>query len=316
MKTRVVFMGTPDFACGILTALSQLDFIELVGVVSQPDKKVGRQQKIRMTPVHALAEELHIPVFQPEKIRTDYQPLLDMKPQLIVTCAYGQMVPEVVLNAPEHGCINVHASLLPKYRGGSPIHTAIIEGETESGVTIMQMVKKMDAGDMFAVKRVPIHREDTTEILHDRLMEAGSTLIKEMLQDYIAGKVKGVPQDESQVTYAWNISKQQEQIDFSQDGLRIYNQMRGLISWPVGYGIIEGQKMKFWSVSYREKNSGKPSGTVLGFDEEGMLVAAGEATIAVRELQMEGKKRVSARDFHNGKGKTLIGHCFEAVNKE
>ena len=150
MKTRVLFMGTPDFACGILQALAELPFVELVGVVSQPDKKVGRQQKLQPTPVHALAQQMALPVLQPEKIRTEYAEVLALNPELIVTCAYGQMVPEAVLNAPKYGCINVHASLLPKYRGGSPMHTAIIQGETESGVTIMQMVKKMDAGDMLA----------------------------------------------------------------------------------------------------------------------------------------------------------------------
>lgn len=306
-------MGTPEFACGILQALTQLPFVELVGVVSQPDKKVGRQQKLQMTPVHALAEQLGLPVLQPQKIRTDYAEVLDLQPELIVTCAYGQMVPEAVLNAPKHGCINVHASLLPKYRGGSPIHTAIIQGETESGVTIMQMVKKMDAGDMLAVKKVAIDEEDTTEMLHDKLQAAGSALLKECLLDYLEGRITPIAQDETQVSFAWNITKEQEQIDFSQTGRQIYNQIRGLISWPVGYGVIAGQKMKFWGVRYREDETEQPSGTILGFDEMGMLVAAGGAMIVITELQMEGKKRVSAKDFYNGKGKQLIGCRFESV---
>ncbi|MCH1940569.1 methionyl-tRNA formyltransferase [Holdemania massiliensis] len=313
MKTRVLFMGTPEFACGILQALTQLPFVELVGVVSQPDKKVGRQQKLQMTPVHALAEQLGLPVLQPQKIRTDYAEVLDLQPELIVTCAYGQMVPEAVLNAPKHGCINVHASLLPKYRGGSPIHTAIIQGETESGVTIMQMVKKMDAGDMLAVKKVAIDEEDTTEMLHDKLQAAGSALLKECLLDYLEGRITPIAQDETQVSFAWNITKEQEQIDFSQTGRQIYNQIRGLISWPVGYGVIAGQKMKFWGVRYREDKTEQPSGTILGFDEMGMLVAAGGVMIVITELQMEGKKRVGAKDFYNGKGKQLIGCRFESV---
>ena len=313
MKTRVLFMGTPDFACGILQALAELPFVELVGVVSQPDKKVGRQQKLQPTPVHALAQQMALPVLQPEKIRTEYAEVLALNPELIVTCAYGQMVPEAVLNAPKYGCINVHASLLPKYRGGSPMHTAIIQGETESGVTIMQMVKKMDAGDMLAVKKVAIEAEDTTEVLHDKLMAAGAALLKECLLDYIEGRITPVPQDEAQVSFAWNITKEQERIDFSKSGWQIYNQIRGLISWPVGYGVIAGQKMKFWGVRYREEKSGKPSGTILGFDETGMQVAAGEGMLIVTELQMEGKKRVSARDFYNGKGKQLIGCQFEAL---
>lgn len=307
-------MGTPDFACGILRALSQLPFIELAGVVSQPDKKVGRQQKIQMTPVHALAQELGLTVLQPESIRTDYAQILDLKPQLIVTCAYGQMLPEAVLTAPEHGCINVHASLLPKYRGGSPIHTAIIRGETETGVTIVQMVKKMDAGSMLAKKTVQIDETDTTEILHDKLMAAGSELIQEMLEAYLEGKIMPEPQDEAQVCFAWNISKAQEQIDFSKSGREIYNQIRGLISWPVGYGILDGLKIKFWGVRYRESNSTQASGTILGFDQEGMEVAAGEGIVVITELQPEGKKRITAGDFYNGRGKQLIGKAFEAVS--
>lgn len=314
MKTRVLFMGTPEFACGILQALTQLPFVELVGVVSQPDKKVGRQQKLQMTPVHALAEQLGLPVMQPQKIRTDYAEVLDLHPELIVTCAYGQMVPEAVLNAPKHGCINVHASLLPKYRGGSPIHTAIIQGELESGVTIMQMVKKMDAGDMLAVRKVAIDEADTTEMLHDKLQVAGADLLKECLLDYLEGRITPIAQDETQVSFAWNITKEQEQIDFSKTGRQIYNQIRGLISWPVGYGVIAGQKMKFWGVRYREDKTEQPSGTILGFDGMGMLVAAGGAMIVITELQMEGKKRVSAKDFYNGKGKQLIGCRFEPVS--
>ena len=312
MRTRIVFMGTPDFACGILKALSEMP-IELVGVVSQPDKKVGRQQQLRKTPVHQLAEELHVPLLQPQKIRTEYEEVLALRPDLIVTCAYGQMIGEEVLQAPRYGCINVHASLLPQYRGGAPIHTAIINGETETGVTIQRMVKKMDAGDILAMKKVPIEWEDTTEILHDKLMVAGAELLKEMLMEYLAGNLVPVAQDERQVSFAWNIQPWQEQIDFSKSGKEIYNQIRGLISWPVGYGRAEGQKLKFWGVRFRPQSSGQSSGTIVGFDEEGMVVAAGDQSVVITELQPEGKKRMSARDFYNGKGREWIGRRFEPV---
>lgn len=314
MKPRVVFMGTPDFACAILDSLMKCP-VEVVGVVSQPDKKVGRDQQIRETPVHKRANEYLIPVVQPEKIKLDFQAVLDFQPDLIVTCAYGQLVPQEVLDCPKYGCINVHASLLPKYRGGAPIHYAIIKGESQSGVTLMQMVKKMDAGDCIATKTVDIGPNDTTEILHDRLMEAGSCLLQESLMDYLNGKIIPVAQNEKEVSFAWNITKEQEQIDFSKSAHEIYNQIRGLISWPVGYGIVNKQKMKFWAAQLQSQTTNQISGTILGFNEQGMQVAAGGQVLTLSEIQLEGKKRISAKEFYHGKGKTLLGFVFEQVSK-
>lgn len=303
-------MGTPDFACGILNQLLKED-LDLVLVVSQPDKKVGRQQLLSWTPVKKLALEHNLEVFQPESIKTDYQPVLDAGLDLIVTCAYGQFIPEAVLNAPKLGCINVHGSLLPKYRGGAPIHKAIINGETTSGITIVKMVKKMDAGDMISKIEVPIEFTDTTEILHDKLMNAGALLLHETLPSIFDGTAASIPQNHDEATFAWNISKEEEFIDFSWEPLRIYNTIRGLISWPVGHGIIDGKSMKFHAVRYLDKKSELPSGTVLGLVDKALAISMEEAILLIDCLQMEGKKKMNAVDFMNGQGKALIGHCFK-----
>lgn len=303
-------MGTPDFACGILNQLLKED-LDLVLVVSQPDKKVGRQQLLSFTPVKKLALEHNLEVFQPESIKTDYQPVLDAGLDLIVTCAYGQFIPEAVLNAPKLGCINVHGSLLPKYRGGAPIHKAIINGETTSGITIVKMVKKMDAGDMISKIEVPIEFTDTTEILYDKLMNAGALLLHETLPSIFAGTAASIPQNHDEATFAWNISKEEEFIDFSWEPLRIYNTIRGLISWPVGHGIIDGKSMKFHAVRYLDKKSEQPSGTVLGLVDKALAISMEEAILLIDCLQMEGKKKMNAVDFMNGQGKALIGHCFK-----
>ncbi len=303
-------MGTPDFACGILNQLLKED-IDLVLVVSQPDKKVGRQQLLSPTPIKKLALEHHLEVFQPESIKNDYQPILDADLDLIVTCAYGQFIPDAVLNAPKLGCINVHGSLLPKYRGGAPIHKAIINGEEKSGITIVKMVKKMDAGDMISKIEVPIEFTDTTEILHDKLMNAGAKLLHETLPSIFDGTASCIPQDHEAATFAWNISKEEEFIDFAWEPLRIYNTIRGLISWPVGHGIIDGKSMKFHAVRYLNKASDKPSGTVIGLMDKALVISMNKAILLVDCLQMEGKKKMSATDFMNGQGKSFIGHCFE-----
>ncbi len=303
-------MGTPEFACGILNQLLQED-IEIALVVSQPDKKVGRQQLLRATPVKELAVKNNLNVFQPDSIKTDFQPVLDANLDLIVTCAYGQFIPDEVLNAPKLGCINVHASLLPKYRGGAPIHKAIIEGESKTGITIVKMVKKMDAGDMVAKVEVPIEFTDTTEILHDKLMNAGAKLLHETLPDIFNGHALSIPQNHEEATFAWNISKEEEFIDFSWDSLKIYNTIRGLISWPVGYGILEGKIIKFHAVRYLDRKCDKPSGTVLGLMDNAFAVSLGKAILLIDVLQLEGKKKMNAIDFMNGHGKELIGKCFQ-----
>lgn len=312
--TRVVFMGTPEFACSILQTLVDEKY-NVVAVVSQPDKKVGRAQVLTPTPVKKLALEYHIPVIQPISIKNDYQEVLSYGPDLIVTCAYGQLIPEVVLNYPKYGCVNVHASLLPRLRGGAPIHKAIMYGEDKTGVTLMYMVKKMDAGDMLAKRETPVLEEDTVGSLHDRLMSLGGAIVREELPRLIKGELVREPQIEEQATFAYNVSKEEEFVDFTKSHQEIYNHIRSLIPWPVSYGIVKGKKMKFWSVikGMAQSKDNVASGTIVGFEELGMKVKAGEGYIYIAEMQLEGKSKVKAKDFYNGAGKGLIGELFQNV---
>ena len=203
---KIVFMGTPKFAVPILEGL--IENYKVVGVVSQPDKEVGRNHKLQKTPIKELAESYDIPVFQPEKIKNDNEQIKTWKPDLIVTCAYGQIIPDEILTCAKYGAINVHASLLPKLRGGAPIHKAIMYGYPETGITIMRMVKKMDAGDILTQKSIIITQDDNLESLSDRLSKIGKELLLDTIPDLIAGKIKTIPQDESEVTYAYNVTRE------------------------------------------------------------------------------------------------------------
>ena len=209
MKVRVIFMGTPVFATAVLKSLIEENY-DVVAVVTQPDKPIGREQKMMPTPIKTLALSFDIPVLQPVKVRESVDEILAYQPDLIVTCAYGQMLPKRLLDTPQLGCINVHASLLPKYRGGAPIHKAVIDGESKTGISLMKMAVKMDAGPVFAQREVMIGLDDTTEVVHDRLMECASVLIKEDLGLVVDKKAIFVEQDETRVTFAYNITSDDE----------------------------------------------------------------------------------------------------------
>ncbi len=225
MKKRVIFMGTPEFSVHILNRLSTLE-CEIVGVISQPDRKVGRKQILTQTPVKTRALDLGYLVIQPEKIGDAFETIVQLKPDLIVTCAYGQFIPERLLKLPIFGSVNIHASLLPKYRGGAPIHMAIMQGETESGITLMRMVKKMDAGDILYQAKCPILITDTVQDLHDRLAVLGANLLEEHFKDLCQMNVPSTPQDESLVTYAYNITPEQEFVSFNRQTLVVYHHIR------------------------------------------------------------------------------------------
>ncbi len=309
-KLKVVFMGTPEFACGILQALIDEKY-NILAVVSQPDKRVGRKQELKNTPVKQVALNNNIKVIQPIKIKDEYEEILNLNPDIIITCAYGQMVPEIILNYPKYGCINVHASLLPKYRGGAPIHKVIINGEKETGVTIMKMVKKMDAGEMYLKDVVKIDDDDTTEILHDKLKKCGSELIKKFIPKFINGEIEGVKQNEEEATFAYNITRDEEFVSFKNRNVDvIYNQIRGLISWPIGYGIIDGKHIKFHEAKKINSKHSFENGKVISFDD-GMKIACDGGFICVLKLQLEGKSKMAYKDFENGIGKTLINKYFE-----
>ena len=308
---RIVFIGTPEFACPILQTIHDEGY-EVIAAVSQPDRPVGRKHIITPTPVHALADRLNIPVLQPEKLSREYQPVIDLEPDLIVTCAYGQFVPSALLAAPRYGCLNIHPSLLPKYRGGAPIHHAVWSGDEETGVCLMEMVKAMDAGKVYARKVLSIGPDETTAELSERLVEAGCALIREALPAYLRGELPGEEQDESGVVLARNISREDEQVHFSEEGIsELYNHVRALIDWPVAYGVLDGKRVKFLKARKEIREITGEPGTVLGFRDHAMEVACRGGVLRVLELQMEGKGKMSADAFANGAGRSLIGHRFE-----
>ena len=245
--TKIVFMGTPEFSVPILTMLHE-EGHTIVAVVTQPDRPVGRKRVLTPPPVKVEALRLGLPVIQPEKLTgsDELEEIIALEPDLIVTAAFGQILPKELLDAPQLGCINVHASLLPKYRGGAPIHQAIMDGETETGVTIMYMVEKLDAGDIISQVTVPISETDHTGSMFNALSVAGTKLLKETLPSILNGTNERIVQDESLVTFARNISREQERIDWSKGGKAIYDKIRGLHPWPVAYTVFQGENVKIW----------------------------------------------------------------------
>ena len=303
-------MGTPEFSVPVLEAL--IENYQVVGVVTQPDKEVGRHHEIKPTPVKEVALKNNILVLQPQRIKKEYQEFLVLKADLIVTCAYGQMIPKEILDAPKYGCINVHASLLPKLRGGAPIHRAIINNETRTGITIMYMVEKMDAGDILAQEETPILKEDNVGILHDRLSKMGAKLLIETIPDLINGKIKPIPQKEEEVTYAWNIKREEEKIDFNQRTIDIYNQIRGLNPWPGGYALLEGKVVKIYEARISDSFfTTKKNGEIGKIYEDGIGVSTKDGEIIITKLQPSGKRKMLAKEYLNGvHEEDLLGKVF------
>lgn len=312
-EIRIVFMGTPEFSVPVLEGL--IESYQVVGVVTQPDKEVGRKKEIRFSPVKETAIKNQIPVFQPQNIKKEYDEILNLKPDLIVTCAYGQIIPKVLLDFPKYRCINVHASLLPKLRGGAPIHKAIINNYLRTGITIMYMVEKMDAGDIIAQRETIIEKEDNVGTLHDRLSLMGKELLLETIPDLIKGKIKPIPQNEEEVTYAWNITREEEKIDFTKPTLDIYNQIRGLSPFPGSYAILDGKIVKIYASRISSSFfTTRKDGEIGKIYEDGIGVSTKDGEIIITELQFEGKKRMKVKDFlHGYDGEKLIG---KVLNEE
>jgi methionyl-tRNA formyltransferase len=297
---KIVFMGTPDFSVPVLRQLVE-DGYEVVGVVTQPDKPVGRKKEIKHTPVKEEALKHGLSVYQPIKLRENYEEILALKPDLVVTAAYGQILPNAVLEAPQYGCINVHASLLPKYRGGAPIHKSIIDGNDKTGITIMYMVEKLDAGDILTQVEVPIEEDDHVGTMHDKLSAAGAKLLSETIPMLAQEEINPVKQNEDHVSYAWNITREQEKIDWSKPGGQIYNHIRGLHPWPVAYTFLNGQPLKVWWGEKERTDLTAEHGTVIGIKDNGLQVATGDNTsIIITDLQISGKKRMLASDYLKG----------------
>ena len=309
---RIVFMGTPDFAVGVLQGLIDHYREDIVGVVSQPDKLVGRHQVLTNTPVKELALKYNIPVLQPTKIRVDYQGVLDLKPDLIVTCAYGQIIPSEILDAPKLGCINVHASLLPKLRGGAPIHKAIINDYKVTGVTIMYMDEGMDTGDMISKVEVPILDSDNLESLHDKLSIAGTKLLLETLPSIIEGTVSCEKQKEEDVTFAYNIKREEEHIDFSKTSREIFNLIRGLCPIPGANALLDGLEMKIYASMISLQSYSGICGEIVDVVKDGIVVQTGDGAIVLTEIKPFGKRRMDVSSYINGVGaENLIGKVFE-----
>ena len=303
---RVVFMGTPDFSVPILDAL--IKNYKVKAVVTQPDKQVGRSGRIAQPPVKIKALENNILVIQLDRIKEQYQEIIDLDPDLIVTCAYGQILPKELLDYPRLGCINVHASLLPKLRGGAPIHRAIIEGHSKSGVTIMYMAPGMDDGDIISQKEVEITDTDTASTLHDKLSKLGSKLLIETLPSIINSTNKRIPQELSKVTYAPIIKPNDEKIDFSKTSREVYNQIRGLNSFPGAYFMLEGRRFKVWeSIIVDEHFPTRLDGEIVKIYNEGIGVKTHNGVIVLTVIQPEGKARMKTRDYLNGLKESLVG---------
>ena len=316
--TKIVFMGTPDFSVPVLQRILKEGY-DVIAVVTQPDRPVGRKKVLTPPPVKVEALKHNIPVYQPEKIRERAQldEILALQPDLIVTAAFGQILPKELLDAPKLGCINVHASLLPELRGGAPIHYAILEGKKETGITIMYMAEKLDAGDILTQVVVPITEDDNVGTLHDKLSAAGSDLLSETLPKLIRGELTPIPQDDSKATFASNIKREQEKIDWSLDGETIYNKIRGLNPWPVAYTMLQGKVLKIWNSQKVVSNKEGQPGEIIGIEDDGFIVKTGN-NIAIKaiEIQPAGKKKMTSLDFLRGAGSQLtVGEKLGAENE-
>ena len=296
---KVVFMGTPEFAVPILKLL--IDEYDVVGVVTQPDRMVGRKRIITPPPVKELALEHNIKVFQPRKIKEDYQEILALAPDLIVTCAYGQILPEEILHFPKYGCINVHASLLPKLRGGAPIHHAIIDGYKETGITIMYMSKKMDQGDILTQVKTPILDDDTLGSLQYKLSEMAKDLLKSTIPLLIEDKIIPLKQNEEEATYGYNISREEERIDFTKSIEEVDRQVRGLNPVPGAYTTLNGKILKIYDIRFGDRYyPNTEDGTIVDFHHDGFSVVCGKKELVITDMALEGKRRCAAKDFLNG----------------
>ncbi|MFO7766161.1 MAG: methionyl-tRNA formyltransferase [Pelovirga sp.] len=299
-QIRTVFMGTPEFALPTLQGLLDAG-VNLVGVYTQPDRPKGRGKKMAASPVKELALTHQVPVFQPERLRKPeaVEELRQLAPDLIVVVAYGQILPKSVLEIPRFQCINVHASLLPKYRGAAPINKAIVDGETETGVTTMLMDVGLDTGAMLVTRRTPIGADETAGEVHDRLALLGREAMEETLRLLCAGQLTPQEQDDAASTYAPMMSREDGLIDWSRNARSIHNQVRGLDPWPGAYSYLDGQVLKIAGTRVDEEAAGFP-GEVLRADSSGITVACGQGALVIGELQLPGKKRLPARDFLSG----------------
>ena len=304
---KIVFMGTPDFAVGALKALREAGH-EITLVVTQPDKPKGRGKELSKSPVKLYAEEWNIPTFQPVKLRLpeNVEELRKVKADVFVVAAFGQILTKEVLEMPKYGCINIHASLLPMYRGAAPIHWAIINGEKEAGVTIMQMDEGLDTGDMLLKSAVPLAEDETADSLHDKLMNLGGNLIVEALSKLEDGSLTATPQPEGPLFYAKMLSKEMGNLDFTKDAEELERLVRGLNSWPGAYTFLQEKMLKILASYVKENESAGTPGEVISVNRDEFVIQCGKGSLAVTRVKPQAKKEMSVHDFLLG-NKITVG---------
>jgi methionyl-tRNA formyltransferase len=306
---RIVFMGTAELSCASLRSLLAAPGFQVVGVVTQPDRPKGRDLRLQATPVKALASSTGLPVLQPERARAEefIQQLRGLEPELIAVAAYGQLVPQSLLDLPRHGCLNVHTSLLPRYRGAAPIQWAILNDDKETGVTIMKMDAGLDTGPIVSQEKTPVREGDTAETLHDRLAQMGGELLVRTIPQFVAGKLQPRPQPAEGVVYARKIRKEDGHIDWRQPARAIWNRVRGLVPWPGSFtyfrAAVDGppQLLKLWQAEVVD--GAGPAGEILKADKNGIVVGCGEQALRILTVQKEGGRRLTAQQF-------LAGHAL------
>ena len=309
MNERIVFMGTPKFAANVLNGLI-LNGYNIVGVVSQEDKPVGRKRIMTASPVKEVALSHGLKVFTPHRIKEDYKDILNLEPDLIITCAYGQFVPIELIEYPKYKAINTHGSLLPKYRGGAPIQWSIINGEDKTGISIIYMSKGMDEGDILYKKEIDIDRYDTNTTLFNKLSDLALNCLLEFLPDFFNGNFKRIVQNKDEVSFAYNLKKEDEFISFNNKTTDVYNHIRGLLDDPGAYGILKDKKYKFIKVDYELKENTSPS-KFIGLENNYLRIDCKDGFIKVFEIKPEGKNTMDAKSFFNGTGKNLINEYFK-----
>lgn len=305
--SKIIFMGTPDFSTKVLEML--IAEHDVIAVVTQPDRPVGRKKVMTPPPVKKVALEHDIKIYQPEKLKdsAELEELLTLDADLIVTAAFGQLLPESLLNSPRLGAINVHASLLPKYRGGAPIHQAIIDGEAETGITIMYMVKKLDAGNIISQKAINIEEDDNVGTMHDKLSFLGADLLRETMPSIINETNDSIPQDDAKATFASNISREDERINWNQSAQDIHNHIRGLSPWPVAYTTMDDKNLKLFSAHVITGKNGD-TGKIIETTKKAIIIGTGSNdAIALTDMQLAGKKRMLVANYLSGVQESLVG---------
>lgn len=307
-ELKVIFMGTPEISATVFEAMI-LDGYQFVGLIAQPDKPAGRNGKVIKVPTKLVAEKYSIPVFQPVKIRQDYEFVKELNPDVIITLAYGQIVPQGLLDIPQYGCLNLHGSLLPKYRGAAPIQFSLINGDKVTGMTLMEMVAKMDAGRMYAKEEIQIADDDNCTSLFKKMGEAATKLILEALPKYIDGELKGEEQDESLVSFCPTIKPEQEKISLDMDKEEILGWIKGLSDKPGAYLYLDNLKYKFYKAQILNDKVSGQIGEIVKADKQGLVIQLKNGQLAILELQKEGKNRMDYKSFLNG-NQNMLGKIF------